>query len=79
MRKIILTIVMGFSFFGLFAQTNNFKSVDVEEFAKLAKNIYFFEKMQKNAPPDNGRGVLKIKIRSRQNRSYGGRGVRRGC
>ena len=37
MRKIILTIVMGFSFFGLFGQTNNFKSVDVDEFAKLAK------------------------------------------
>ena len=38
MRKIILTIVMGFSFFGLFGQTNNFKSIDVEEFAKLAKS-----------------------------------------
>jgi rhodanese-related sulfurtransferase len=37
MRKIILTIVMGFSFFGLFGQTNNFKSVEVEEFAKIIK------------------------------------------
>ena len=28
---------MSFSFFGLFGQTNDFKSVDVEEFAKIIK------------------------------------------
>jgi rhodanese-related sulfurtransferase len=29
---------MSFSFFGLFGQTNDFKSVDVEEFAKIIKD-----------------------------------------
>ena len=37
MKKIILSLIMSFSFFGLFGQTNDFKSVDVEEFAKIIK------------------------------------------
>ena len=35
MKQILLTLIMGFSFFGLFAQTNKFKSVDVNEFEKF--------------------------------------------
>ena len=34
MKRIILTLIMGFSFFGLFGQTNKFKTVDVNEFEK---------------------------------------------
>lgn len=33
-KKILITIVMSFSFIGLYGQTNKFKTVDVEEFAK---------------------------------------------
>jgi len=35
MKRIILTLIMGFSFFGLFGQTNKFKTVDVNEFEKF--------------------------------------------
>lgn len=35
MKRIIFTLIMGFSFFGLFGQTNKFKTVDVNEFAKF--------------------------------------------
>lgn len=39
MRKVIFTVIMSFSFFGLFGQTNNqFKSVDVKTFAKFIEN-----------------------------------------
>lgn len=35
MKHIILTLVMGLSFFCLFGQTNKFKTVDVNEFARF--------------------------------------------
>ena len=35
MKRIILSLIMGFSFFGLFGQTNKFKTVDVNEFEKF--------------------------------------------
>lgn len=35
MKRLILTLVMGFSFFGLFGQTNDFKIVDADGFAKF--------------------------------------------
>ena len=35
MKRIILIIIMGFSFLGLFGQTNKFKTVDVNEFEKF--------------------------------------------
>ena len=35
MKRIILILIMGFSFFGLFGQTNKFKTVDVNEFEKF--------------------------------------------
>ena len=35
MKRIILTIVMCFSFWGLLGQTNKFKTVDVDDFAKF--------------------------------------------
>lgn len=38
MKRILLTLIMGFSFFGLFGQTNNFKTVDVKEFADFIKD-----------------------------------------
>ena len=41
MKRIILTIIMGFSFFGLFGQTNKFKTVDVAEFAKAVADTSY--------------------------------------
>lgn len=39
MKRILLSLIMGFSFWGLFAQNNTFKTVDVKEFAGfIAKN-----------------------------------------
>lgn len=35
MKRLILAIVMGFSFFGLFGQANKFQTVDVNEFEKF--------------------------------------------
>lgn len=35
MKRVILTLIMMFSFSGLFAQTNNFKRVGVDEFEKI--------------------------------------------
>ena len=38
MKRTILILIMGFSFFGLFGQTNNFKIVDANEFDKIIKD-----------------------------------------
>lgn len=38
MKRLLLTIIMGFSFFGLFGQNNNFKIVDAHEFDKFIKD-----------------------------------------
>ena len=35
MKRLIFTIFMGFSFFGLFGQANKFQTVDVNEFEKF--------------------------------------------
>ena len=41
MKRIILTIIMGFSFFGLFGQTGKFRTVDVAEFAKAVADTSY--------------------------------------
>ena len=41
MKRIILILIMGFSFFGLFGQTNKFKTVDVAEFAKAVTDTSY--------------------------------------
>lgn len=38
MKRTILTLIMGFSFFGLFGQNNNFKIVDANEFENIIKD-----------------------------------------
>ena len=45
MKRLIFTLIMGFSFFGLFGQTNDFKIVDANEFAKYIqdKNVIVLE------------------------------------
>ena len=35
MKRLLFTLIMGFSFFGLFGQTGKFKTVDVNEFDKF--------------------------------------------
>lgn len=41
MKRIILTLIMGFSFFGLFGQTSKFRTVDVAEFAKAVADTSY--------------------------------------
>ena len=38
MKRRLSTLIMGFSFFGLFGQTKNFKSINEKEFAEYIKN-----------------------------------------
>ena len=40
-KKILITIIMGFSFFSLFGQSNKFKTVDVNEFAKAVNDTSY--------------------------------------
>jgi rhodanese-related sulfurtransferase len=40
-KKVLITIVMSFSLFGLFGQTNKFKTVDVAEFAKAVSDTSY--------------------------------------
>ena len=40
-KRILITIIMSFSFFGLFVQTNKFKTVDVAEFAKAVSDTSY--------------------------------------
>ena len=41
MKRIILLLIMGFSSIGLSCQTNNFKTVDVAEFAKAVADTSY--------------------------------------
>ena len=41
MKRIILLLIMGFSSIGLSCQTNNFKTVDVAEFAKAVADTTY--------------------------------------
>ena len=41
MKRIILTFIMGFSLFGLFAQAKKFRTVDVAEFAKAVSDTSY--------------------------------------
>ena len=41
MVRIILTFIMSFSLFGLFGQNKNFKTVDVDEFAKAVADTSY--------------------------------------
>ena len=40
-KRILITIIMIFLFFGLFAQSNNFKTVEVDEFAKAVSDTSY--------------------------------------
>lgn len=41
MKRLLFTLIMGFSFWGLFAQTNKFKTVDAAEFAKAVADTSY--------------------------------------
>lgn len=41
MKHLLFTLIMGFSFWGLFGQTNKFKTVDVAEFAKAVADTSY--------------------------------------
>ena len=41
MKRLLFTLIMGFSFWSLFGQTNKFKTVDVAEFAKAVADTSY--------------------------------------
>jgi rhodanese-related sulfurtransferase len=41
MKRLLFTLIMGLSFWGLFGQTNKFKTVDVAEFAKAVADTSY--------------------------------------
>ena len=57
MRKILLTLIMGFSFFGLFGQTDKFKTVDVKEFAEFIQNPDVVV-LDVRTPAENAQGFI---------------------
>ena len=57
MRKILLTLIMGFSFFGLFAQTDKFKTVDVKEFAEFIQKPEVVV-LDVRTPAENAQGFI---------------------
>ena len=40
-KRILITIIMSFSFFGLFGQSNKFKTVEVDEFAEAVSDTSY--------------------------------------
>ena len=57
MKRLLLTIVMGFSFWGLFAQTNKFKTVDVAEFAKAVADTSYVV-LDVRTPAEHAEGFI---------------------
>ena len=57
MRKILLTLIMGFSFFGLFGQTDKFKTVDVKEFAEFIQKPDVVV-LDVRTPAENAQGFI---------------------
>ena len=57
MKRLLLTIVMGFSFWGLFAQTNKFKTVDVAVFAKAVADTSYVV-LDVRTPAEHAEGFI---------------------
>ena len=57
MKRLLLTIVMGFSFWGLFGQTNKFKTVDVAEFAKAVADTSYVV-LDVRTPAEHAEGFI---------------------
>lgn len=58
MKKLIFTLVMGFSFFGLFAQANRFKTVDVEAFASFIEDASKVTILDVRTPAEHAEGYI---------------------
>ena len=49
MKRTTLVLIMGFSFWGLFGQTNKFKTVDVDDL-KRSSRIHILEQLRESLP-----------------------------
>lgn len=56
-KKILITIVMSFSFFGLFGQANKFKTVDVAEFEKAVLDTSYVV-LDVRTPAEHAEGYI---------------------
>ena len=57
MKRLLLTIVMGFSFWGLFGQANKFMTVDVAEFAKAVADTSYVV-LDVRTPAEHAEGFI---------------------
>lgn len=58
MKRLLFTLIMGFSFFGLFAQTNKFKTVDAKEFADFIKDTTKVTVLDVRTPAEHAEGYI---------------------
>ena len=56
-KRVRITIVMSFSFFGLFGQTSKFKTVDVSEFAKAVSDTSYVV-LDVRTPAEHAEGYI---------------------
>jgi rhodanese-related sulfurtransferase len=56
-KRIIITVVMSFSFFGLLGQTDKFKTVDVAEFAKAVEDTSYVV-LDVRTPAEHAEGYI---------------------
>ena len=57
-RLSLALIIMGFSFFSLFGQTNKFRSVDVKEFASFIKDTAKVTVLDVRTPAEHAEGHI---------------------
>ena len=58
MKRLSLTLIMGFSFLSLFGQTNKFRTVDVKEFASIIKDTTKVTVLDVRTPAEHAEGHI---------------------
>ena len=58
MKRLLFTLIMGFSFFGLWGQTNKFKTVDAMEFAEYIEDTANVTVLDVRTPAEHAEGHI---------------------